>query len=121
MLTVMNQLDFDVYDTGYLPSFMHCIFRLTMGTPPEMPSTDGHMSDVVTERYVVESKKSAAHAPLACSTQHCAFPLDGNHVCVWSPKDPSHQAGYQPRWGLVRSRAAETSPCIFVSLIFWKH
>lgn len=49
------------------------------------------MSDIVTERYVVESKQSAAHAPLACSTQHCAFPLHGNHVCVWSPKDPSHQ------------------------------
>ncbi|XP_076782672.1 WD repeat-containing protein 27 isoform X2 [Arvicanthis niloticus] len=56
-----------------------------------MPSTDGHTSDIVTERYVVESKKSAAHAPLACSTQHCAFPLDGNRLCVWSPKDPSHQ------------------------------
>ncbi|XP_028639319.1 WD repeat-containing protein 27 isoform X2 [Grammomys surdaster] len=62
-----------------------------METPPEMPSTDGHMSDIVTERYVVESKKSVAHASLACSTQHCAFPLDGNHLCVWSPKDPSHQ------------------------------
>ncbi|XP_031210538.1 WD repeat-containing protein 27 isoform X6 [Mastomys coucha] len=65
--------------------------RLIMETPPEIPSTDGHTSNIVTERYVVESKKSAAYAPLACSTQHCAFPLDGNHLCVWNPKDPSHQ------------------------------
>ncbi|XP_006524994.1 WD repeat-containing protein 27 isoform X6 [Mus musculus] len=62
-----------------------------METPPEMPSTDGHTRAIVTERYVVESKKSAAHVPLACSTQHCAFPLDGSRLCVWSSKDPSHQ------------------------------
>ncbi|XP_051020322.1 WD repeat-containing protein 27 [Acomys russatus] len=56
-----------------------------------MPSSDGHTSDIVAERYVAESKESAAHAPLACTTQHCAFPLDGNRLCVWSPKGPSHQ------------------------------
>ncbi|KAK7806849.1 hypothetical protein U0070_026741 [Myodes glareolus] len=49
---------------------------------PEMPSTDGHSSDIVAERYLVESKKSTAHVPLACSTQYCAFPLDGNHLCL---------------------------------------
>nr|XP_048277407.1 WD repeat-containing protein 27 isoform X1 [Myodes glareolus] len=65
--------------------------RLIMDMLPEMPSTDGHSSDIVAERYLVESKKSTAHVPLACSTQYCAFPLDGNHLCVWSPRDPSHQ------------------------------
>ncbi|XP_041535974.1 WD repeat-containing protein 27 [Microtus oregoni] len=65
--------------------------RLIMDTVPEMPSTDAHSSDIVAERYLVESKKSTAHVPLACSTQYCAFPLDGNHLCVWSPRDPSHQ------------------------------
>ncbi|XP_035296345.1 WD repeat-containing protein 27 isoform X2 [Cricetulus griseus] len=62
-----------------------------METLPEMPSTDGHTSDIVTERYLVESQKSTAHVPLACDTQHCAFPLDGNHLCVWSPRGTSHQ------------------------------
>ncbi|CAO2628848.1 WD repeat-containing protein 27 [Lemmus lemmus] len=62
-----------------------------MDTVPEMPSTDGHSSDIVAERYLVESKKSTAHVPLACSTEYCAFPLDGTHLCVWSPRDPSHQ------------------------------
>ncbi|XP_026643273.1 WD repeat-containing protein 27 [Microtus ochrogaster] len=65
--------------------------RLIMDTVPEMPSTDAHSSDIVAERYLVESKKSTAHVPLACSMQYCAFPLDGNHLCVWSPRDPSHQ------------------------------
>ncbi|MEJ1275478.1 WD repeat domain 27 [Cricetulus griseus] len=65
--------------------------RLIMETLPEMPSTDGHTSDIVTERYLVESQKSTAHVPLACDTQHCAFPLDGNHLCVWSPRGTSHQ------------------------------
>ncbi|XP_060229291.1 WD repeat-containing protein 27 isoform X4 [Meriones unguiculatus] len=55
---------------------------------PSNTSRDGHTSDIVVERYLVESQKSAAHAPLACSAQHCAFPLDGNRLCVWSP---SHQ------------------------------
>ncbi|XP_015850368.1 WD repeat-containing protein 27 isoform X6 [Peromyscus maniculatus bairdii] len=65
--------------------------RLIMDVYPEIPSTDGCTSDVVAERYLVESKKSTAHAPLACGSQHCAFPLDGNHLCVWSPRGTSHQ------------------------------
>ncbi|XP_040614205.1 WD repeat-containing protein 27 isoform X1 [Mesocricetus auratus] len=58
---------------------------------PEMTSTDGPTRGIVAERYLIESHKSTAHVPLACSTQHCAFPLDGNHLCVWSPRDPSQQ------------------------------
>lgn len=95
MLIVMNQLDFDVGPALIL--HMLCIFRLIMDVYPEIPSTDGCTSDVVAERYLVESKKSTAHAPLACGSQHCAFPLDGNHLCVWSPRGTSHQAGHKPR------------------------
>ncbi|XP_052606708.1 WD repeat-containing protein 27 isoform X13 [Peromyscus californicus insignis] len=62
-----------------------------MDMHPEIPSNDGRTSNVVAERYLVESKKSTAHAPLACGSQHCAFPLDGNYLCVWSPRGTSHQ------------------------------
>ncbi|GAB1300539.1 WD repeat-containing protein 27 [Apodemus speciosus] len=83
---------------------------MIMEPPPEKPSTDGPMSAVVTERYVVESKTAAAHAPLACSSYHCAFPLDGNRLCVWSPKDPSHQAASHPT----------RTPSIDYCCDFWK-
>lgn len=66
-----------------------------MEPSPETPSTNGCASDVVTERFLVESKVSTAHAQLSCSTQHCAFPLDGNRLCVWSLRGLSHQAGHK--------------------------
>nr|XP_045015341.1 WD repeat-containing protein 27 [Jaculus jaculus] len=57
----------------------------------DSPYVDGHSSDIIVERYLVESKKSEAHTQLACSTQHCAFPLDGNRLCVWRPRGPAYQ------------------------------
>ncbi|KAM5228748.1 WD repeat-containing protein 27 [Ctenodactylus gundi] len=48
-------------------------------------------SDIVTEKYLVGSKESASHVQLACSTQYCAFPLDGNQLCLWGTQGPPHQ------------------------------
>uniref|UniRef100_A0A8C9C690 Uncharacterized protein n=1 Tax=Phocoena sinus TaxID=42100 RepID=A0A8C9C690_PHOSS len=53
---------------------------------------DDHAGDIVVEKYLVDSKKSASHVQLACSGQSCAFPLDGNELCVWDTKEPPHQA-----------------------------
>ncbi|VCW83920.1 unnamed protein product [Gulo gulo] len=49
------------------------------------------LGDVVTEKGLVASKEPVAHVQLACSTQYCAFPVDGNMLCVWSTEDPSYQ------------------------------
>ncbi|XP_068407228.1 WD repeat-containing protein 27 [Eschrichtius robustus] len=63
-----------------------------MEEPQEIFSmNDGHAGDRVVEKYLVDSKKSASHVPLACSGQSCAFPLDGNELCVRDTKQPPHQ------------------------------
>nr|XP_027795197.1 WD repeat-containing protein 27 [Marmota flaviventris] len=46
---------------------------------------------MITEKYLAESKQPASHVQLACSMLYCAFPLDGNQLCLWSIRDPSHQ------------------------------
>ncbi|XP_046305350.1 WD repeat-containing protein 27 isoform X9 [Marmota monax] len=46
---------------------------------------------MITEKYLAESKEPASHVQLACSMLYCAFPLDGNQLCLWSIRDPSHQ------------------------------
>ncbi|XP_014652929.1 PREDICTED: WD repeat-containing protein 27 [Ceratotherium simum simum] len=63
-----------------------------MEEPQEISSTnDGCVGDIVIEKYLVESQESASHVQLACSVPHCAFPLDGNKLCIWNTNDPSHQ------------------------------
>ncbi|XP_013366201.1 PREDICTED: WD repeat-containing protein 27 isoform X3 [Chinchilla lanigera] len=62
-----------------------------MEDPQEISSTGGCESDIVTEKYVVDSKECASHVQLACSAQFCAFPLDGNQLCLWGCRGPSHQ------------------------------
>uniref|UniRef100_A0A8C0CYQ9 WD repeat domain 27 n=1 Tax=Balaenoptera musculus TaxID=9771 RepID=A0A8C0CYQ9_BALMU len=63
-----------------------------MEEPQEIFSmNDGHAGDRVVEKYLVDSKKSASHVQLACSGQSCAFPLDGNELCVRDTKQPPHQ------------------------------
>ncbi|KAM9060656.1 WD repeat-containing protein 27 [Megaptera novaeangliae] len=52
---------------------------------------DGRAGDRVVEKYLVDSKKSASHVPLACSGQSCAFPLGGNELCVQDTKQPPPQ------------------------------
>uniref|UniRef100_A0A8I3ZZY1 WD repeat domain 27 n=1 Tax=Callithrix jacchus TaxID=9483 RepID=A0A8I3ZZY1_CALJA len=63
-----------------------------MENPQDIFSSNGGcVRDIVIEKYLVESKESASHVQLACSMQHCAFPLDGNELCIWNTEDPSHQ------------------------------
>ncbi|XP_069455494.1 WD repeat-containing protein 27 isoform X2 [Ovis canadensis] len=52
---------------------------------------DGRAGDVVVEKFLVDSVKPASHVQLACSGQCCAFPSDGNELCIWDTKDPPHQ------------------------------
>ncbi|XP_020142902.2 WD repeat-containing protein 27 [Microcebus murinus] len=66
--------------------------KLKMEKPQESFSTnDGRVSDIVTEKFVVESKESASHVQLACSMRYCAFPLHGNGLCIRSTQNPSDQ------------------------------
>ncbi|XP_016068435.1 PREDICTED: WD repeat-containing protein 27 [Miniopterus natalensis] len=62
-----------------------------MEEPQIFSTSDGCGGDRVTEKYRVESKQPASHVQLACRPPHCAFPLDGNHLCVWSTEDPPQQ------------------------------
>ncbi|XP_059970917.1 WD repeat-containing protein 27 [Mesoplodon densirostris] len=74
---------------GCLPGYSP---QLKMEEPQQIFSmNDGHVGDVVVEKYLVHSKKSASHLQLTCSGQSCAFPLDGNELCVWDTKEPPHQ------------------------------
>ncbi|XP_067557614.1 WD repeat-containing protein 27 [Pseudorca crassidens] len=51
---------------GYSP-------QLKMEEPQEIFSiNDGHAGDIVMEKYLVDSKKSASHVQLACSGRSCA-------------------------------------------------
>ncbi|XP_011941205.1 PREDICTED: WD repeat-containing protein 27 isoform X15 [Cercocebus atys] len=70
----------------------HFLSRLKMENPQDIFSSNGGcLSDIVIEKYLVESKESVSHVQLACSMQDCAFPLDGTELCVWNTKSPSHQ------------------------------
>ncbi|XP_034525380.1 WD repeat-containing protein 27 isoform X2 [Ailuropoda melanoleuca] len=63
-----------------------------MEDPQEILCADaGRVGDLVTEKGLVASKEPASHVQLACSAQYCAFPVDGNALCVWSTEDPSYQ------------------------------
>ncbi|XP_078226606.1 WD repeat-containing protein 27 isoform X2 [Callithrix jacchus] len=71
---------------------MKSLCLLKMENPQDIFSSNGGcVRDIVIEKYLVESKESASHVQLACSMQHCAFPLDGNELCIWNTEDPSHQ------------------------------
>uniref|UniRef100_H0WAA9 WD repeat domain 27 n=1 Tax=Cavia porcellus TaxID=10141 RepID=H0WAA9_CAVPO len=62
-----------------------------MEEPQEIFPTGGYESEIVMEKYVVDSKECASHVQLACNAQFCAFPLDGNQLCLWGCRDPAHQ------------------------------
>jgi hypothetical protein len=65
-----------------------CVSRLKMDKTQQIPSTVGCESVVVMERYLAESQESVSHVQLACSMPYCAFPLDGNQLCVWNTGAP---------------------------------
>uniref|UniRef100_A0A8D2BE83 WD repeat domain 27 n=1 Tax=Sciurus vulgaris TaxID=55149 RepID=A0A8D2BE83_SCIVU len=62
-----------------------------METAQEVSCPGGREDAVVTEKYVAESREVVSHVQLACGPLYCAFPLDGNQLCLWSIRDPSHQ------------------------------
>ncbi|OWK01849.1 hypothetical protein Celaphus_00019188 [Cervus elaphus hippelaphus] len=63
-----------------------------MEEPQEIFSrNDGRAGDIVVEKFLVDSMKPAPHVQLACSGRSCAFPLDGNELCIWDTKDPPQQ------------------------------
>lgn len=66
------------------------VLRLKM-EDPMLSQNDGCVDDTVIEKYLVVSKKSASHVQLACSRQYCAFPLDGNELCVCNTISPPYQ------------------------------
>ncbi|XP_043313109.1 WD repeat-containing protein 27 isoform X2 [Cervus canadensis] len=66
--------------------------RWKMEEPQEIFSrNDGRAGDIVVEKFLVDSMKPAPHVQLACSGRSCAFPLDGNELCIWDTKDPPQQ------------------------------
>ncbi|XP_059032464.1 WD repeat-containing protein 27 isoform X20 [Mustela lutreola] len=69
-----------------------CALRSQMEDARGILCADGGcLGDVLTEKGLVAPKEPVAHVQLACSAQYCAFPADGNTLCVWSTEDPSHQ------------------------------
>ncbi|XP_023567753.1 WD repeat-containing protein 27 isoform X2 [Octodon degus] len=62
-----------------------------MEEPLEIASTGGCEGDIVTEKYVVDSKACASHVQLACSAQFCAFPVGGSQLGLWDCRAPSRQ------------------------------
>lgn len=98
-------------------------FRLKMEEPQEIFSiNDGHAGDIVVEKYLVDSKKSASHVQFACSGQSCAFPLDRNELCIWDTKEPPHQVFKKLYVFFVKSQKFAVKLCssdaVWVSLPF---
>ena len=69
---------------------------------------DGRAGDIVLEKFLVDSMKPASHVQLACNGQSCAFPLDGNELCIWDTEEPPHQV-WELRVCLVSQRLAVTA------------
>ncbi|XP_036624105.1 LOW QUALITY PROTEIN: WD repeat-containing protein 27 [Trichosurus vulpecula] len=51
----------------------------------------GYVGNIVQERHLIKSKESASHVQLACSQHYCAFPLNGNELCLWNTNNPFNQ------------------------------
>ncbi|XP_053316236.1 WD repeat-containing protein 27 [Spea bombifrons] len=47
---------------------------------------------VVSEKQFTVSTTSVSHVQLACSQQYCAFPLNGNDLCIWNTKNSDEHA-----------------------------
>ncbi|KAM6467668.1 WD repeat-containing protein 27 isoform 2-T2 [Liasis olivaceus] len=61
---------------------------------------DGYnSSSIILEKQVFKSKVPESHVQLACSLHYCAFPLNGNELCIWNTSDdpnrqPLHLIGH---------------------------
>ncbi|XP_019405464.1 PREDICTED: WD repeat-containing protein 27 isoform X2 [Crocodylus porosus] len=53
---------------------------------------EGNSQDIVLEKQVFRSRVLECHVQLACSSQYCAFPLNGNELCICNIGiNPVHQ------------------------------
>nr|XP_060609750.1 WD repeat-containing protein 27 [Anolis sagrei ordinatus]XP_060609752.1 WD repeat-containing protein 27 [Anolis sagrei ordinatus] len=53
---------------------------------------EGCDSSIVLEKQVFKSQVSESHVQLACSLHYCAFPLNGNELCILdTTDDPKHE------------------------------
>lgn len=48
---------------------------------------EGCSSSIVLEKQVFRSKVPESHVQLACSMHYCAFPLNGNELCILNTTD----------------------------------
>ncbi|XP_054826140.1 WD repeat-containing protein 27 [Eublepharis macularius] len=64
-----------------------------MESPVDLCFTEeGCSSNIVLEKQVFQSKVPESHVQLACGLHYCAFPLNGNELCIWNTTDDSdHQ------------------------------
>ncbi|XP_069810603.1 WD repeat-containing protein 27 isoform X2 [Dendropsophus ebraccatus] len=46
---------------------------------------------LVSELRSLESSSPLSHVQLACTHQYCAFPLNGNELCIWNTTSPQEQ------------------------------
>uniref|UniRef100_A0A8C3HEW3 WD repeat domain 27 n=1 Tax=Chrysemys picta bellii TaxID=8478 RepID=A0A8C3HEW3_CHRPI len=66
-----------------------------MESPVDLCFTEeGCSHDIVLEKQVFRSKVPESHVQLACNLHYCAFPLNGNELCIWNTGDSS--AHHQP-------------------------
>ncbi|KAG6932843.1 WD repeat domain 27, partial [Chelydra serpentina] len=63
-----------------------------MESPVDLCFTEeGCSCDIVLEKQVFKSKVPESHVQLACNLHYCAFPLNGNELCIWNTGDsPAH-------------------------------
>ncbi|XP_015270887.1 PREDICTED: WD repeat-containing protein 27 [Gekko japonicus] len=71
-----------------------------MESPVDLCFTeDGCRNSIVLEKQVFQSKVPESHVQLACDLHYCAFPLNGNELCIWNTTDdtdhqPLHLIGH---------------------------
>ncbi|XP_064411245.1 WD repeat-containing protein 27-like [Latimeria chalumnae] len=78
---------------GFFCTFFHNIhmfFKALLYERCEMESPAYHslIEKVVSEKHSIESRVSVSHIQLACNSHYCAFPLNGNELCIWNTVTP---------------------------------
>uniref|UniRef100_A0A6I8NEX3 WD repeat domain 27 n=1 Tax=Ornithorhynchus anatinus TaxID=9258 RepID=A0A6I8NEX3_ORNAN len=84
---------FRLFIGNYLTSKLYVsIFRFSMENREDLYSTkDDCLDDIILEKHFVESSRLASPVQLACSLHYCAFPWDGNELCIWNTDIPSYE------------------------------
>ncbi|XP_077203078.1 WD repeat-containing protein 27 isoform X3 [Paroedura picta] len=71
-----------------------------MESPADLCFTEeGCNGSIVLEKQVFQSKVPESHVQLACDLHYCAFPWNGNQLCIWNTTDdtdhqPLHLIGH---------------------------